>query len=99
MRAKYNYIPCALDSNHRKMSIESEIESLVAEAKDLGFQNGILRKSTKRDGEIEMISFTLWPSQLQRSHLDFLLQLQKDYNSLIDVISRNKNLLLDSLQK
>ena len=86
----------------RKMSegnIEKTTESLVTEAKDFAFQNGLLRKSSKQDAEVEIISFTLWPSRMQRSSVDFLLRLQKDYNSLIDVISRNKKLLLDSLQK
>jgi len=87
----------------RKPSGQSKLETLVAEAKDLAFQNGILRKSKKQTRElireVEIISFTLWPSQFQRSSLYFLLQLQKDYNLLIDVISRNKNNLLDSLQK
>ena len=81
------------------MSVESETESLVSEARGLAFQNGLLRKSTKQDTEVQIISFTLWPSRLQRSNLDFLLQLQKDYNSLIDTISQNRNFLLASLQR
>ena len=80
-------------------NVEGTIGSLVAEAKDFAFQNGLLRKSSKNDAGVEIISFTLWPSRIQRSSLDFLLRLQKDYNSLIDVISQNKKLLLDSLQK
>lgn len=80
-------------------NVEGTIGTLVAEAKDFAFQNGLLRKSSKHDAGVEIISFTLWPLRIQRSSLEFLLRLQKDYNSLIDVISQNKKLLLDSLQK
>ena len=81
------------------MSVQSEPESLVSEARGLAFQNGLLRKSAKQGTEVQIIPFTLWPSRLQRNQLDFLLKLQKDYNSLVDTISQNKNFLLASLQK
>ena len=80
------------------MSVESDTDSLVSEARDFAFQNGLVKR-TKQDTEVQIISFTLWPSRFQRSSLEFLLQLQKDYNVLIDTISRNKNLLQASLHK
>ena len=80
-------------------NIEGTTGSLVTEAKDFAFQNGLLRKRSKQDAGVEIISFTLWPSRMQMSSVDLLLRLQKDYNSLIDMVSRNKKLLVDSLQK
>ena len=80
-------------------SVQSRCESLVLEARGFAYQNGVLKKSSKKDTDVQIFSFTLWPSRLQRSNLDFLLHVQKDYNSLVDAISRNRSLLLASLQK
>jgi len=76
-----------------------DLEGLVLEAKTHAIENGVLKKSSKPERMVDIIQFTLWPTQFPKKQFDFLTELQTDFNLLIDGISQNKRLLLDSLQQ
>ena len=76
-----------------------DLEGLVLEAKNHAIENGVLKKSINQERMVDLIPFTLWPTQFPKKQFDFLTQLQTDFNLLIDGISQSKRLLLDSLQQ
>ena len=76
-----------------------DLEGLVLEAKNHAIENGVLKRSSDPERMVDLIQFTLWPTKFPKKQFDFLTQLQRDFNLLMDGISQNKRLLLDSLQQ
>jgi len=76
-----------------------DLNALVLEATNHAIENGVLKKTADHNRMVDLIPITLWPTQLPKKQFDFLIHLQTDYNLLMHGISRNKRLLLDSLQQ
>ena len=73
-------------------------KQLIQDATDRAIEYGVLHKDQSA-GEtiVRLVPITLWPSVFPRIHYDFLLQVQMDYNLLVNKLSGSV-LLMDSLQ-
>ena len=78
---------------------ETIVTSLVlSDAKDHAVQYGVMRSIDPRK-PMEVVPLTLWPSRFPKRQFDSIIQLQEDYNVLIDKISQDRELLIDSLRQ
>ena len=77
---------------------ETTVTSLALDAKDHAVQYGVMQRVDPRK-PMEVVPFTLWPSRFPKRQFDSIIQLQEDYNILIDKISQDRELLIDSLQQ
>ena len=81
------------------------IKSLVTQTVEVALAHGVISRSKKQDEaagssvSIDHVRFTLWPSRIPKTRYTNLLQIQTDFNLLLDKISQNKAFLLDSLRQ
>ena len=80
------------------MMAETTVVSLVLDAEDHAVQFGVMQR-TDPNKPMQVVPFTLWPSRFPKRHFDSIIQLQEDYNILMDKISQDRELLMDSLQQ
>ena len=81
----------------------STFGSLIQDATDRAVEYGVLAKTeeifTAPQIVMKLVPIALWPSVFPKKHYDFLLQVQMDYNILVDKLGGNNILLMDSLQR
>ena len=93
----------AAEIDHHRQLV---IKSLVTQTVEVALVHGVIARNEKQ-GEaessvsinIDHLRLTLWPSRIPKTHYTNLLQIQADFNLLLDKISQNKSFLLDSLQQ
>ncbi|XP_065896143.1 glutathione synthetase-like [Dysidea avara] len=76
-------------------------KQLIQDAMDCVVEYGVLIKakarSTQHCAVVQAVPIALWPSVFPQKHYEFLIQVQMDYNILLNKLSSNE-LLVDSLQ-
>ena len=77
---------------------KTTVTSLALDAEDHAAQYGVMQRVDPRK-PMQIVPFTLWPSRFPQWQFDSIIQLQEDYNILIDKISQDRELLIDSLQQ
>ena len=96
--------PAAEIDHHRQLVIKS----LVTQTIEVALAHGVIARNEKHRDEVERYDqsvnidharLTLWPSRIPKTHYTGLLQIQTDFNLLLDKISQNKSFLLNSLQQ
>ena len=78
------------------MMAETIVVSLALDADDHAVQYGVMKRPDPNK-PMQVVPFTLWPSRFPKRQFDSIIQLQEDYNVLIDKISQDRELLMDSL--
>ena len=91
----------AAEIDHHRQLV---IKSLVTQTVEVALAHGVIARNEKQDEaegsvSIDHARLTLWPSRIPKTHYTNLLQIQADFNLLLDKISQNKSFLLDSLQQ
>ena len=83
--------------------INSAETALVTQVVEVALARGVIQSSDKENTNnaisIDHARFTLWPSRFPRIHYNCLLQIQKDFNLLLDKMSQDKSFLLESLSQ
>ena len=91
-----------MDSFQQGRNIPTEtVASLVEKARDFAVTNGILMipKDTPLPNLFSHAPFTLFASPLPKSLFQQGLEVQKDFNILVDKISKDYNFMYSSLER
>ena len=77
---------------------EVTVTPLVLDAANFAVEYGVMQKPDPKK-PMQILPFTLWPSRFPKKQFDLIIKLQQDYNILIDKISHDSELLINSLQQ
>ena len=79
---------------------EVTVTPLALDAANFAVEYGVVIKPPADPRNLmQILPFTLWPSRFPKKQFNLIMELQPDYNILIDKISQNSELLMNSLQK
>ena len=80
------------------MTEPTPVIPLASDAADHAVEYGVMLRP-EPEKPMQIIPFTLWPSRFPKQQFDFVTKLQEDYNFLLDKISQDGELLMNSLRQ
>nr|CAB3251032.1 glutathione synthetase-like [Phallusia mammillata] len=88
-------------SVQNKLSNVQVDNKLTKDAVDFAVSSGLLLKSRNESGKVvgyKHVPFVLFPTIISKDSLEFLSQIQSDFNTLMHVVVQDQQFLIDSLE-